>query len=163
MLPDGLAILIRPIRPEDEALMRAFFAKVTEEDLRLRFFAPVKEMTHVFIARLTQLDYSRAIAFVAMAEGSGEMLGAVRLHADANYEKGEFAILVRFDLKGRGLGWLLMQLMIEYARAEGLGVVMGQVLRENSTMLAMCRELGFSIDGVEGAAEILSVQLPLAR
>ena len=119
-LPDGRLVFIRPIRPEDEPLVRLFFAKVTEEDLRLRFFAPVKDLTHAFIARLTQLDYSRAIAFIAIAKETGEMLGAVRLHADANHEDAEFAILVRSDLKGRGLGWLLMQLMLEYARTEGL-------------------------------------------
>lgn len=154
-------VFIRPIRPEDEPLVRLFFAKVTEEDLRLRFFAPVKDLSHAFIARLTQLDYSRAIAFIAIAKQTGEMLGAVRLHADANHENAEFAILVRSDLKGRGLGWLLMQLMLEYARAERLHAITGQVLRENRTMLAMCRELGFSIEGNESIDGVLEVRLPL--
>ena len=122
VLPDGRAILIRPIRPEDESLVRAFFAKVRDEDLRLRFFAPVKDFSHAFIARFTQLDYGRAIAFIAIAGATGEMLGAVHLHADANHENGEFAILVRSDLKGHGLGWILMQLILEYARAERLDV-----------------------------------------
>jgi acetyltransferase len=70
----------------------------------LRFFAPVREFSHTFIARLTQLDYARAIALVAISELNGEMLGVVWLHADPNYEKGEYAILVRSDIKGRGLG-----------------------------------------------------------
>jgi acetyltransferase len=52
---------------------------------------------------------------------------------------------VRSDLKGRGLGYLLMQMMIEYARAEGLKIIEGQVLRENTAMLAMCRKLGFQV------------------
>ena len=86
-MPDGRAVFVRPIRPEDEDLLRAFFAQVTPEDLRLRFFAPVKEISHVFIARLTQLDYARAIAFVALDATTGEMLGGVRLHADANLER----------------------------------------------------------------------------
>ena len=73
------------------------------------------------------------------------MLGVVRVHADANYERGEYASLVRSDMKGRGLGYLLMQLIIEYARSEGLTTIEGQVLSENATMLAMCRELGFEI------------------
>ena len=73
------------------------------------------------------------------------MLGAVRLLADANYDRGEYGILVRSDLKGHGIGWKLMQIMIDYARAMGLNVIEGQVLRENSTMLAMCRHLGFSV------------------
>jgi acetyltransferase len=144
-LRDGTAILVRPVRPEDEPLYEPFFEKVTAEDLRLRFFAPVKEFGHAFVARFTQIDYARAMAFIAVAESSGEMLGVVRLHADANYERGEYAILVRSDLKGRGLGYLLMQLIIDYARAEGLRRIEGQVLRENTAMLEMCRKLGFEI------------------
>ena len=133
------------MRPEDEPLYGPFFAAVTPQDLRLRFFAPVKEFGHAFIARFTQIDYARAMAFIAIDEASGEMLGVVRLHADANYERGEYAVLVRSDLKGRGLGYLLMQMIIEYARAEGLEMIEGQVLSENTAMLAMCRELGFEI------------------
>ena len=144
-LRDGTKILVRPVRPEDEPLYGPFFAAVTPEDLRLRFFAPVKKFGHTFIARFTQIDYARAMAFIAIEEASGNMLGVVRMHADANYEHGEYAILVRSDLKGRGLGYLLMQMIIEYARAEGLKTIEGQVLSENTAMLAMCRELGFSI------------------
>ncbi|WP_238191585.1 bifunctional acetate--CoA ligase family protein/GNAT family N-acetyltransferase [Methylobacterium frigidaeris] len=142
---DGQAILVRPVRAEDEGLFEAFFRQVSAEDLRLRFFAPVRDFSHAFLARLTQLDYARAIAFVAIEEANGTMMGAVRLHADANHETGEYAILVRSDLKGLGLGWALMGLMLDWARAEGLRVVEGQVLRENTTMLAMCRKLGFRL------------------
>jgi acetyltransferase len=144
-LRDGTKIFVRPVRPEDEPLYGPFFAAVTAEDLRLRFFAPVKEFGHTFIARLTQIDYARAMAFLAIEEASGKMLGVVRLHADADYEHGEYAILVRSDLKGRGLGYLLMQMIIEYARAEGLKTIEGQVLGENAAMLNMCRGLGFSV------------------
>ncbi|MFN3615786.1 MAG: GNAT family N-acetyltransferase, partial [Rubrimonas sp.] len=142
---DGRAVLVRPVRPEDEQLFVDFFQKVTVEDLRLRFFAPVRDFSHSFIAKLVQIDYARAIAFVALDSESGEMLGAVRLHADANMDKGEYAILLRSDLKGIGLGWQLMEMMIEWAKAEGLSVVEGQVLRENTTMLEMCRDMGFDI------------------
>ena len=144
-LPDGTAVLARPVRPEDEPLYHRFFAGVTQQDLRLRFFAPLKEFGHPFIARLTQIDYARAMAFIALDEASGELLGVVRLHANADYDKGEYAILVRSDLKGHGLGYMLMQLLIEYARAEGIRTIEGQVLQENTAMLKMCRELGFGI------------------
>ena len=144
-LNGGMPVQVRPVRPEDDELFREFFAGVTQEDLRLRFFAPVKEFSHSFIARLTQIDYARAMAFIAVEEKSGKMLGGARLHANADYDRGEYAILVRSDLKGRGLGWLLMQLLIEYARAEGIRTIEGQVLSENATMLKMCKELGFEI------------------
>ena len=107
-------------------MFRSFFEQVTTEDLRLRFFALVRELSHTFIARLTQLDYARAIALVAISELIGEMLGVVWLHADPNYEKGEYAILVRSDIKGRGLGWQLTQTVIQYARWLGLQEIEGQ-------------------------------------
>ncbi len=161
-LRDGTKLLVRPVRPEDEPLYGPFFAAVTRQDLRLRFFAPVKEFGHSFVARLTQIDYGRAMAFVAIEETSGNLLGVVRLHADANYENGEYAVLVRSDLKGRGLGYLLMQMIIEYARAEGLKTIEGQVLRENTAMLAMCRELGFDVASDPDDPDTCLVKLPLA-
>jgi len=160
-LRDETKILVRPVRPEDEPLYGPFFAAVTQQDLRLRFFAPVKEFGHTFIVRFTQIDYARAMAFIAIEESSGNMLGVVRLHADANYERGEYAILVRSDLKGRGLGYLLMQMIIEYARAEGLKTIEGQVLAENIAMLAMCRELGFSISSDPSDPDTCIVKLAI--
>jgi acetyltransferase len=160
-IQDGTTVLIRPVRPEDEPLYEPFFAAVTEHDLRLRFFAPVKEFSHAFIARLTQLDYGRSMAFMALAEDSGSMLGVVHLHADANYQTAEYAILVRSDLKGRGLGWLLMRTMIEYARGEGLQVVEGQVLRENMTMINMCRDLNFEVRPSPEDHDIFLVKLAI--
>ncbi len=160
-LPDGTRIFVRPIRPEDEALYPAFLSAVTQDDLRLRFFAPIKEFSHGFIARFTQIDYARAMAFIALEEASGKMLGVVRIHADSEYRSGEYAILVRSDLKGHGLGWLLMELMIEYARAEGLETIRGQVLQENRMMLQMCRQLGFQITPDPDETSIVVVTLSL--
>jgi acetyltransferase len=137
-----------------------FFAAVTPEDLRLRFFAPVKEFGHAFIARFTQIDYARAMAFIAIEESSGKMLGVVRLHSDANYDSGEFAILVRSDLKGRGLGWLLMQMIIEYARGEGLKTIEGQVLGENTAMLAMCKGSALTLLPIPRLSDTCVVKLP---
>jgi acetyltransferase len=162
-LRDGTGILVRPVRPEDESLYGPFFAAVTQQDLRLRFFAPVKEFGHTFIARFTQIDYARAMAFIAVEASSGKMLGVVRLHADANYERGEYAILVRSDLKGRGLGYLLMGMIIEYARAEGLKVIEGQVLSENTAMLEMCKELGFHIASDPDELDICVVRLAISE
>ena len=105
----------------------------------------IKELSDERISELTHLDYTRAMAFIAIDETAGKMLGVVRLHLDNNREGGEYAVIVRSELKGRGLGWLLMQRMIEYARAIGLKRVHGQVLAENTTMLRMCAELGFHI------------------
>ncbi|MGY2049380.1 bifunctional acetate--CoA ligase family protein/GNAT family N-acetyltransferase [Methylobacterium sp. JK268] len=160
---DAHRVFIRPVRPEDERLFAAFFRNVSETDLRLRFFAPVRDFSHAFLARLTQLDYARAIAFVALDEGDGTMMGAVRLHADANHETGEYAIMIRSDLKGIGLGWALMSLMLDWARADGIRCVEGQVLRENTTMLAMCRKLGFTVRTDPSDPEVMLVTLSLGE
>ena len=98
---------------------------------------------------------------MAFDETTRELLGGVRLHADANYETGEYAVLLRSDLKGRGLGWQLMQMIIEYARSEGIKRIEGQVLSENTVMLQMCRQLGFSVEREEGSWDIQKVVLQL--
>ncbi len=161
VLPDGTKVFVRPIRPEDESLYPAFLTIVTQDDLRLRFFAPVKDFSHNFIARFTQIDYARAMAFIAIEEATEQMLGVVRIHANSEHRSGEYAIIVRSDLKGHGLGWMLMELMIEYARAEGLESVHGEVLQENKTMLQMCRQLGFQITPDADDPAIVIVTLPL--
>ena len=146
VLGDGdWRILVRPLRPDDDARFRDLLAHVSKEDLRLRFFDSIKQFSSEFIARLTHLDYARAMAFVAIDEVSDDTLGVVRLHTDETREAGEYAILLRSGLKGRGLGWALMQLIIEYAKSEGLKRIAGQILQENFVMLKMCRELGFEI------------------
>jgi acetyltransferase len=160
-LKDGLRVFARPIRPEDEPLIHEMLHRVEMMDLRLRFFAPMKEFSHEFIARLTQLDYARAMAFVALEEATHELLGVVRIHSDSIYESGEYAILLRSDLKGRGLGWALMQMIIEYAKSEGLKTISGEVLQDNSIMLEMCRNLGFEIRSDPQEHGICNVKLKL--
>jgi acetyltransferase len=103
------------------------------------------------------------MAFIAIDEASGEMLGVVRIHANADYDHGEYAVLVRSDLKGRGLGYLLMTLIIEYAGTEGLKMIEGQVLAENVAMLGMCRNLGFEISADPHDTDTRVVRLVVAR
>ena len=160
-LDAGTTLLIRPVRPEDEAMFHRFFKQITMDDLRLRFFAPVREFSHTFIARLTQLDYARAMALAAINPTDGDMLGVVHILADPNYDKGEYAVLVRSDIKGRGLGWHLMHTMIQYARWLGLREIEGQVLSHNKTMLTMCAELGFTVSSVREDPGVSLVRLRL--
>jgi acetyltransferase len=147
-LLNGEEVFIRPIRPDDERFYTLFMSHVTPEDIRLRMMMPVREFSHQFLARMTQIDYAREMAFVALRtgpDGEPEMLGVVRFFADPDYEKAEYAVLARSDLKGMGLGWVLMRHLIRYARAEGLKALYGTVLRENATMLKMCEELGYVV------------------
>ena len=142
---DGERILIRPIRPADEHLYGAFVDRLSPEDIRFRFLAPRKEFSHKAVARFTQIDYSRAMAFVAVDKDETQLYGIARLAADPDYSKGEYAIIVRSDLKGTGIGWILMRHLIRYAEREGLQELMGKVLEQNTRMLDMCRALGFEI------------------
>jgi acetyltransferase len=146
-LNDGREYQLRPVRPEDEPIVHRMFEKMTPEDIRLRFFAPMKRLSHQMAARLTQIDYDREMALVAVApneDGQEELYGIVRIAADPDNQKAEYAVMVRSDMKGKGLGYVLMTRIINYARSRGIGEVHGDVLRENTTMLEMCRELGFT-------------------
>ncbi len=160
-LRDGEKVFIRPLKVEDGTLYPDFLAEVTPDDLRLRFFAPMREVNPELIDKLIHYDPDHAMAFIAIAETSGRMLGVVRLHDDPNGEGGEFAILVRSQLKGHGLGWLMMKHMIAYAQEKGLETVHGQVLAENATMLQMCAELGFHVaeDATERGVKVVTLPL----
>jgi RimJ/RimL family protein N-acetyltransferase len=161
-LPDGMRLLVRPLKAEDSALYPDFVSEISLLDSRLRFFAPISELSEERIAQLTHIDYDSAMAFIAIEEATGKMLGVVRVHRDDTREGGEYAVIVRSRLKGHGLGWRLMQRMIEYARSAGLRRIHGQVLAENTTMLTMCAELGFSIEDDPSGNTIKVVTLELA-
>lgn len=145
---DGQKILLRPIRPEDEPTHQRFFTRLSAEDIRFRFFGVVKALAHSQIARYTQIDYDREMAFIAIRgedDGEPETLGVVRAITDPDNRRAEFAIIVRSDMKGKGLGRTLMKKLIDYCRARGTGAVFGEVLEQNERMLALAREFGFEI------------------
>ena len=143
MVRGGERVLIRRLQPEDMALYPDLLREVSAEDLRLRFFADVAELSAEERDKLSHLDYRHEMAFIALDEDIGRMLGLVRLKDELDEQTAEFAILVRSRLKGHGVGWLLMQLVIDYAKEKGLRRVYGDVLAENAAMLQMCAELGF--------------------
>ncbi|WP_029009510.1 bifunctional acetate--CoA ligase family protein/GNAT family N-acetyltransferase [Azospirillum halopraeferens] len=146
-IKDGRQFLVRPILPEDEPLVHGMFARMTPEDIRLRFFAPMKRLSHQAAARLTQIDYDREMGLVAVgpdpATGETIMYGVVRIAADPDNQRAEYAVMVLSEMKGQGLGFQLMNKILDYARSRGIRQVYGEVLRENITMLGMCRRLGF--------------------
>jgi acetyltransferase len=158
-LRDGTEIALRPIRPEDETLLHDLVAHMTPEDLRRRFLAPIRALSHQLAARLTQIEYDREMALVAMHQGN--VLGIARYFADPDRLRAEYAVAVRSDWKGRGLGYALMQRLIEIAGQYRIGELVGDVLRENEPMLAMCRHLGFEIRADPHDAALVRVRKPL--
>lgn len=143
---NGLTFLLRPIRPEDEPALVRGFSRLSEAEVRARFFMPMKELPHLTAARFTQIDYDREMALVIAergAAGEAELHGVVRLIADPDNLRAEFAIVVEHALTGLGLGMLLMRAAIEYSRARGIRELYGDVLEDNAVMRGLCHSLGF--------------------
>jgi len=164
-LRGGREITIRPIRPEDEPAHMDFFARLTPEDIRLRFFGPMSMLEHRDMARFTQIDYDREMAFVATmrnAAGQEETLGVVRAVGDPDNHSAEFAVIIRSDQKGLGLGRLLMLQIISYCRARGTRILTGDILRENRRMRQLAQELGFVCRPIV-EADAVRVELDLTR
>ncbi len=164
-LPDGRAFLIRPILPEDEPELKDLVKRMPAEDVRMRFFQPIRELPHEMAARLTQLDYEREMAFIVTEPqslpGKGKIWGAVRCNADPNLEKAEYAIIVDRAMIGMGLGPMLMRYIIDYARKIGIKELYGEVLRENEAMLRLNRALNFKFQTSPDDPGVIHVILPL--
>ena len=160
-LRDGAEVALRPARPEDEPLLHDLAAHMSPGDLRLRFFTPVRGISHVVAARLTQIDYDREMALIA--EHDGTALGISHFFADPDRLSAEYAIAVRSDWQGRGVGYALMNRLIAIARQWGIGELVGEVLRENRSMLAMCRELGFAVAADPTDPGVMRVKKALGR
>lgn len=170
-LRDGRQFTLRPIRPEDEPLLQDMIARSSAEDIRLRFFTPMRQLTHAVAARLTQIDYDREMALIAVGpddapSDSGDrpaIYGVVRISADPDNERAEYGVMVRSDMKGQGLGYRLMAEMLGYAKRRGIGTVYGEVLRENTGMLGMCEELGFTRRMNPDDASVVDVSIDLEK
>lgn len=161
-LKDGEHILLRPILPEDEPSHAEFINNVSKEDLYKRFFSDVGEFNHEALANLTQIDYDREMAFVAISFSSGEakIIGVARALINPENTEAEFAILIRSDLKGKGLGKVLMTKIIDYCRKKGTLKMTGMTMPTNRGMLTLAQKLGFSLD-VQFEDGVADMVLPL--
>jgi acetyltransferase len=162
----GRTLTLRPIRPEDEAQHLSFLARLDPIDIRMRVFYSRRSIERSELARMTQIDYEREMAFIAtapLAKGGEETLGVVRAVCDPDNQDAEFGIVVRSDLKGGGLGVLLMHKLIDHLRARGTRRLVATVLKENERMLELARELGFAFDELQPEADTLRLHLSLDR
>ena len=145
-LDDGRAVMLRPIRPDDETDHYAFLARLTPEDIRFRFFGKIGTLSHDQMYGLTHIDYDNHMAFIATADtenGGHETLGVVRTIADPEDGSAEFAIVVRSDFKKHGLGGKLLLKIVGYCRDHGVKKLVGFVMPSNIHMLRFTRDLGF--------------------
>jgi acetyltransferase len=164
-LADGRRLWLRPILPEDEPALQAAFAKLTPEEVQLRFFVPMKTLSHMAAARFSQIDYDREMALILTEHGipgKTEIYGVVRLIADPDNERAEYAIIVSHDMTGQGLGIYLMKRIIDYARARGIREIFGDVLRQNETMLKLCQVFGFTRSNLADEPSEVRVTLKLS-
>jgi acetyltransferase len=161
-LGDGTEVLVRAIRPEDERLIIEFHAGHSPHTIRMRFFSMVKSLSRESLIRLCHLDYDRAIALAAIYRQNGKehVCGVSRFFMDPESREAEFAIVVGDAWQGKGLGWHLMQRLIDVARQKGVRVLVGDVLSENTQMLQLVQQLGFSRHETEDA-NVVQVRLPL--
>jgi acetyltransferase len=162
----GRTLTLRPIRPEDEVQHRAFLERLDPLDIRMRVFYSRRTIERSELARLTQIDYEREMAFVATVpgpQGIEETLGVVRATTDPDNVEAEFGIVVRSDLKGGGLGERLMKKLIQHLRLRGTQRLVATVLRENERMLELARELGFAPDPARAEPDTHTIVLPLQR
>lgn len=158
----GRRLLLRPIRPQDSAQHRQFLTRISPQDLRTRFSSGVRELPESELTHFTHIDYEREMAFIAVAADgaeAGEILGVARACALADNSAAEFAVLVRSDLKGQGLGTLLMRKLIRYCRERGIRELWGSVLAENAAMQHLARALGFRTRAREQNVEEVALQL----
>jgi acetyltransferase len=156
VVKDGLAVFIRPIKPEDAPLLVSLFDSLSPTSIYYRFFSPMKSIPHNMLARFTQIDYDREIALVALEEGkqTERMLGVARVIGNPDGNKAEFAVLVGDPWQGRGVGAELLQKCLRIARERGIETVWGIVLRENTQMLALARKLGFNVSSIDEPGEL---------
>lgn len=163
-LKNGEQCLFRPILPEDEPLLQQFISLVTKEDLYYRYFSEINEFTHEDLANMTQIDYDREMAFVAVRQknGESEIIGVTRAISDPDNIDAEFAVLVRSDLKGLGLGRRLLEKLIAYTSDHGLQRLNGITMPNNRGMVTLARKLGFDVD-IQLEDGIVSLALPLIK
>ena len=145
---NGGDLLLRPVRPEDGPAHLKFFDALTPDDVRYRMFVRIRELQPSQLARFTQIDYDREMAFIATRpgpDGAPETLGVGRVVADPDNVSAEFAVTVRSDLKGAGLGRILMEKLIAYCRSRGTREIVGEALPQNNRIIGLVRKLGFEV------------------
>lgn len=162
-LPDGTNVLIRPIRPEDAEMEQEFVKRLSPESKYFRFMNTIRELTQTMLARLTQIDYDREMAFVAVTEldGAQEELGVCRYATNPDGESCEFALVVADAWQHRGVARKLMGALIEAARAKGLSYMVGHVLANNERMLRLVTSLGFVVSASAEDPTVKRVTLAL--
>lgn len=162
VMEGGEAVLLRPIIPEDECLYQKFMQKSTMEDVRHRFLFCMKEMPQDLLFRFTHVDYDKEMAFIALDEKTGDLLGVSRYATVPEGGRAEYAVMTRSDMKGHGIGFSLMEMLLGYARAKKIPELYGQIMRDNAGMIKMCKEFGFQVVSDDADPRYFMTTIPLS-
>jgi len=154
-IPNIGNVEFRPIQPEDGPAVVRYFEAITPEDIRMRFFGPLRALSTRQVEQATQLDPERELAYVVQDRTTSDLLSIGRLAFEPGTRRAEFAISVRSDMKGRGIGRFVIERIIALARERGISEIFGDILEENTTMLAFAKQLGFSLTNVAESAAIV--------
>ena len=149
-LKDGTFVNIRPIRPEDEPLMVEFHEGLSEQSVYMRYFHALQlsqRVAHDRLTRICFIDYDREMVLAAVQrQPVREIIAVARLSKIYGTDEAEFAILIKDEYQGHGLGTELLQRLIGVAQDEGdIGCVMAYMLPENTGMRRIVDKLGFDL------------------
>jgi acetyltransferase len=155
-LRDGVEVLLRAIKPEDEPMWHALVASCSPESLHLRFGYMFKSTTHEMASRFCFIDYDRELAIVAEIEQDDQrkLIGVGRLVADADHREAEYAVLVGDPWQGIGVGSLLTDYCLDICLRWGICNIVAQIAPENGRMIRMFEHRGFNINRSQLAAVV---------
>lgn len=154
----GELLAVRPVTPEDEALLAEFFDRVSDEDRRFRFLSAHKHLGHQILAPMVEVDHFRTESWIAFDETGGQVIGTAMLACDNPMDTGEVAISVCSNWRGKGVGWALLDVVAKAAQQRGLRRVISIEDRENHAAIELEREKGFTPHAVEGDAHLVMLE-----
>lgn len=157
----GFEFHVRPVSVADDAALSAFFKQVTPDDLRFRFLTGLREVGPARIAEMTHVDHHQKQDFVVFAPDGDAIIANAMLAADAKMETAEVAISIRQDLKGRGIGWTLLEHVARYAKAQGIRKLVSIESRDNHAAIELEREMGFTARPIDDDPTLVLLEASL--
>jgi len=163
-LAEGVEILLRPIKPTDDDMMLELFNSLSSDTVYLKFFSSLKSITEEQLEKITNIDYKKEMAIVALIkESTGERTVAVGRYTLVDDEPGyaEFAIVVQDSHHGRGIGTEVLSHLAHVAKLEGVDVIVGYIMNENPRMFSVLKRSGLKMKKKHWDRGITRVDIPI--
>ena len=157
----GFEFNVRSVEPSDETALAGFFDNVTSDDIRFRFLSPVKKVGDAMLKQLVDVDHDGTEDYLAFAEGSDKIIASAEIAGDAKKETAEVAIVIHQDYKGRGMGWTLLEYVVQQAKHKGFKKLQSIESRQNHQVIELEREMGFRASSFPGDASLILLEIDL--